>query len=47
MRIRKKTNAGIIDLVAADDVSTIQGIGFSWIRNIKVYSNSFEIKFFH
>jgi hypothetical protein len=37
MRIRKRDGGNIVDIEAADNVATIQGIGFSWIKNIKVY----------
>lgn len=37
MRVRKRNDEGnLVNLVATDNVSTIQGIGFSWIKNIKV-----------
>jgi hypothetical protein len=37
MRIRKRDGGNIIDIAANENVATIQGIGFSWIKNIKVY----------
>jgi hypothetical protein len=37
MRIRRRIPGALdADLTAPDDVSTIQGIGYTWIRNIKV-----------
>jgi hypothetical protein len=46
MRIRKRVGGNIVNLEAADNVATIQGIGFSWIKNMKVIWNYLFLKHF-